>query len=565
VRQETRAVEGLVAAVLGLQRDAGNQAVSRWLVREPLAGDGGAPLPADTRADLEARFGYNLGEVRVHAGSQTAAATGAKAVTSGRHIWLGPGRSLSDRTLLAHEVAHVVQQATGEAEGLRGAGGDPARRAALERRARQAAASTPAAAPPRARPSLPPPTLAPVAQFDFDQDVLGELRGLPSAEAEGLTEAERRRREDVIAARKARLLALFAGLPAGAAQRVHERLRKRREGDALSERFHDILATATRKELLAILQRAASAAPQAKTGEPTMQQTLRLEETVTIKGLPSEQPNYADRAFRSIWSAPVGDVYTLSPQTVHGQGQTGTDVPKAEFHLDTDPLTGFTIVHNRVYRSRDVAEAVLRYMRAVATPDMNVYTFYLRDGYIFPTILSESTVPVLTSNLRKVRESERADLQATAELAKDVALWYVGARFPVRVSGGGGPPRTPGVPPGPGTAGPVAAGFNAARVAEELAASTGTIANAGQRMLAAARQLSAMRNLTAAQKVEVMLDFFRRINFIVSKEGVVDEGLYLIMKSDDARYAFRFVKSSGEILYGRFNLKTLEYVWEALR
>ena len=84
-------------------------------------------------------------------------------------------------------------------------------------------------------------------------------------------------------------------------------------------------------------------------------------------------------------------------------------------------------------------------------------------------------------------------------------------------------------------------------------------------MLAAARQLSAMRNLTAAQKAKVMLDFFRRINFVINKEGLVDEGLYLIMKSDDARYAFRFVKSSGEILYGRFNFQTLEYVWEALR
>ena len=65
--------------------------------------------------------------------------------------------------------------------------------------------------------------------------------------------------------------------------------------------------------------------------------------------------------------------------------------------------------------------------------------------------------------------------------------------------------------------------------------------------------------------VEGVLAFFRRINFIINKEGLVDEGLYLIMKSDDAKYAFRFVKSSGEILYGRFNFQTLEYVWEALR
>jgi Domain of unknown function (DUF4157) len=566
VRQENRAAERLVAALLGLQRAAGNRAVSRWLVPDPVPRDGGAPLPADARADLEARFGYDLGTVRVHVGSQTTAAVGVKAVTRGRHISLGPGRGLSDRTLLAHEVAHVVQQATGETGGLHGADGDPPRRAALEAGARQAAATTPAVASRRPRPPLPSPAPVPVVQFDFDQDVLGELRRLPSAEAERLTDAERRGRVDVLAARKARLEALFVGLPPDAARRVRERLRERHKGDPLSERFHDILATATRKELLAILQRAASAEtdePPAKTDEPPMQQTLRLDETVSIKGLPKDQPNYADRAFRSIWSAPVGDIYTLSPQAVQGQGQAGIEVPKAEFHLDADPLTGFTIVHNQVYRSRDVAEAVLRYLQA-HSPGMNVYTFYLRDGYIFPTTLSESTIPALIGNLRQVRESDRADLQATADLAKNVAWWYVGARFPIRIKGGGGPPGTPPrVPPAAVAAG--VAAFDAARVAEELAASTGTIANAGQRMLAGARVLSGMRNLTAAQKVEVMLHFFQRIGFIINKEGVVDEGLYFIMKSDDARYAFRFVKDTAEIIYGRFDPKILDYAWEALR
>ena len=448
-RQETHAVEGLVAAVLGLQRAAGNEAVSHWLVREPLPGGEGAPLPADARTDLEARFGYDLREVRVHVGSQTAAATGAKAVTSGRQIWLSPGRGLSDRTLLAHEVAHVVQQATGDVGALRGAGGDPARRVMLEARARQAAAAASAPRAIGAPPPLPPSTAAPVAQFDFDQDVLGELRRLPSAEAEGLTDVERRRREDVLADRRARLLELFAGLPPDAARRMHERLRERREGDALSERFHDILATPTRKKLLAILQRVSSVAPQAETGEPPLKQTLLFEETINISGLPSAQPNYADRAFRSIWSAPIGDVYNLSPGTTDDQGRTSIQVPKAEFHLDADPLAGFTVVHNRVYRSRDSAEAALRHMRAAA-PDMNVYTFYLRDSYIFPTILSYSTVPVLTSNLRKVRESERADIHAMGDLAREVLWWYLGARFPIRIRGGGGPPpRTPPrVPPG---------------------------------------------------------------------------------------------------------------------
>jgi Domain of unknown function (DUF4157) len=469
-RHERRPVDGLVAAILDLQRAAGNQAVSRLLVPEPLPAGGGAPLLTDARADLEARFGYDLGAVRVHAGSQAAAAMRAKALTSGRDIWLGPGRGPSDRTLLAHEVAHILQQGTGHAGGLRGAGGDPARRGSLEAQARQAAAAAPPAAPPRLRPLSPAATATPAVQFDSDK--------------------------------------------------------------------------------------------------PSLEQVLRLEETVPVKGLPRAQSNYADRAFKSVWSAPVGDVYLLSPEGTPGQGKTGVEVPKAEFHLDDDPVAGPVTVHHRVYRSREVAEAVLRDMRDAAQRagmNTNVYTYYLRGGYIFPTTLSGSTVPVLTGHLRIIRESNRADIKATIELGEALKWWYIGARFPIRIKGAEPPRMPPRVPPGAGAPGAVAAGFNFARVAEELVASTGSIASAGQRMLAAARQLSAMRNLTAAQKAQVMLEFFRRIGFAINQEGVVDEGLYLIMKSENAQRAFRFVKSSGEILYGRFNQQTLEYVWEALR
>ena len=91
-------------------------------------------------------------------------------------------------------------------------------------------------------------------QFVFEEDVLSELHQLPSPAQEGLAEAEQRRRMDVITRRRARLRALFNSLSTEEARRYHERLRARRRGDVLSERFHDILATATRCELLRILQ-----------------------------------------------------------------------------------------------------------------------------------------------------------------------------------------------------------------------------------------------------------------------------------------------------------------------
>jgi hypothetical protein len=69
------------------------------------------------RATLEERFHADLGTVRVHSGPEAAAtvdSASARAFTAGRHIFLGnpsrDWRSAQALPLLAHEVAHVLQQ-----------------------------------------------------------------------------------------------------------------------------------------------------------------------------------------------------------------------------------------------------------------------------------------------------------------------------------------------------------------------------------------------------------------------------------------------------------------------
>jgi peptidoglycan hydrolase-like protein with peptidoglycan-binding domain len=76
-------------------------------------------LEQAVRAHLEPRFGHDFSGVRVHtdaAAVRSAAAFGALAYTQGRHIVFSHGRyapSTSDGLrLLAHELAHVVQQRT---------------------------------------------------------------------------------------------------------------------------------------------------------------------------------------------------------------------------------------------------------------------------------------------------------------------------------------------------------------------------------------------------------------------------------------------------------------------
>jgi hypothetical protein len=95
--------------------------------RAPAAGDG-APLPSDLRSYFEPRLGKDLGQVRVH--TDAAAANGARAVharayTSGNDIAFAAGQyaptTPAGKRLIAHELAHVVQQHDGRAGGGRAA------------------------------------------------------------------------------------------------------------------------------------------------------------------------------------------------------------------------------------------------------------------------------------------------------------------------------------------------------------------------------------------------------------------------------------------------------------
>jgi Domain of unknown function (DUF4157) len=102
-------------SILALQRMAGNRAVTDLLKRSS-----GRPLDADTRVEMEAKFGEDFRDVRVHAGGAAAASASllnANAFTAGQDIAFGEGRysprTSGGKTLLAHELAHVVQQRRG--------------------------------------------------------------------------------------------------------------------------------------------------------------------------------------------------------------------------------------------------------------------------------------------------------------------------------------------------------------------------------------------------------------------------------------------------------------------
>jgi len=121
------------------------QTVAPPIVEEAMASGGGS-LPDGLRADMEQRFGHDFGRVRLrtHArAAESAAAVGARAYTVGPDVLFAAGEYAPDthagRRLIAHELAHVVQQDAARAPNGRagitiGAVDDP-----LEREAETAA------------------------------------------------------------------------------------------------------------------------------------------------------------------------------------------------------------------------------------------------------------------------------------------------------------------------------------------------------------------------------------------------------------------------------------------
>ena len=115
--KKTTAGSSSTANIEHLQRTAGNQAVLHMLQQNT-----GQRLDPNTRRFMEASFGHDFGAVRLHTdkrATDSADAVNASAYTIGEDIVIGKGQpspeTFDGKKLLAHELAHVVQQSRGGA------------------------------------------------------------------------------------------------------------------------------------------------------------------------------------------------------------------------------------------------------------------------------------------------------------------------------------------------------------------------------------------------------------------------------------------------------------------
>lgn len=105
------------AATQHLLGDAGAQREQITSLQQRTEAHGGQPLDGTTRQMMETHLGDDFGDVRIHTDSysaQLADQAQAQAFTSGRHIVFGANQyapqTADGSQLLAHELAHVVQQ-----------------------------------------------------------------------------------------------------------------------------------------------------------------------------------------------------------------------------------------------------------------------------------------------------------------------------------------------------------------------------------------------------------------------------------------------------------------------
>ena len=157
--------------------------------RRDTTASGGNAMDPVTRRTMESHFGHNFGDVRIHTDSraaQSARSVDARAYTLGNDVVFAAGEYAPEKKegkrLLAHELAHVVQQGASRPSGptAKTLSKSPQNSAGTVLQRQPTPTSHPDAGAPAPAPATPvaPPQLT---QVLYDQ-ALGILTGLPGAD-----------------------------------------------------------------------------------------------------------------------------------------------------------------------------------------------------------------------------------------------------------------------------------------------------------------------------------------------------------------------------------------------
>jgi hypothetical protein len=262
-------------------------------------------------------------------------------------------------------------------------------------------------------------------QLTPEDDLSAELRPLPGATAPDLSEEERRRRFDLASSRRERLVSIMESLSPAEAQAFLERFSSRHRDDELSQRFHDLLSTSVREELMEVLRRRSTTPDR---GEPVTPQVY-------------QSPRYIDNMAESVGMELMSDVYRI-----HFTRES------TAYHLriPNDRLARTTVepivTLNEIHPTLEAAQSSL-FSAPIPSdfPIGGVYAFYEHNGMILPTQFTPASIPRIYDGI--VRKDQQ--MREAADDAES-ALWGVALGLGLRllfsafssISGGSGS-RTP--------------------------------------------------------------------------------------------------------------------------
>jgi hypothetical protein len=423
-------MEPAVASLAGAVGEA--PAIVRDVLRSP-----GQPLEASARAFLEPRFGYDFSDVRVHDDARTgssARALGAHAYAAGSHIAFAPGqyrpRSIEGRELIAHELAHTIQQTAGAPIVRRQP--DPAQASEQSDLDKALGASDWA----KAAEILNGYNMAAMGK------VLEKLhRGVVASIYAGAIE-NRKVGPDSAVAKATRAVYLDIN---------YENELKRNDWSAAAKYLNGF----NRDDILKRLQKLDVAKWQAihdgavsnpEVGDKsqvaevarmliTQQKNARAPEgdvlgvadAVPHQGDPQTDPNYIEMTTKGIgipiWGGPLYLKQTDTPGWADCVVVLRSDV----FFVDS--LAKQKVEIQTVFKTR---EAALNAVKQFAVE--GAYAFYQGpQGRIVPTIISATTAPGITQTAQIAIKGEGEDAKAAERLSLNLLMWYIGARYPAKV------------------------------------------------------------------------------------------------------------------------------------
>jgi len=151
--------------------------------------------------------------------------------------------------------------------------------------------------------------------------------------------------------------------------------------------------------------------------------------TVPVHGDPSRSPKYIQNAVQAVGISGWGGPFRLDSAVAEGLPAGSIYLERGAAHLDADPLANSSIALNVVFKSAEAATSTLARLGR-----RGAYAYYVGPGgYIFPTLLSDTTAPALCATLRKALERERTNAVAARNTGLHLLAWFIGARNPVQL------------------------------------------------------------------------------------------------------------------------------------